>query len=159
MSNLISVPKNGSLKSTNSKLNFPNWTTNWLDEFLNNDLIYGFSSASNPLMTVPKANIKETPEAYFIDMSIPGLRKSDFIIRLDNHQLSISTNIENELPSEGVKFIRKEFSYKSFKRTFSLPETINDEKIDAKYYNGILSIHLPKRDEAKQKPVKTIKIS
>ena len=88
-----------------------------------------------------------------------GLKKSDFHIDIDNQVLSISTEtkVENERKEEN--YTRREFGYSSFKRTFTLPESVNDEKINAKYNEGILSIILPKKDEAKQKPARSIKIS
>jgi len=92
-------------------------------------------------------------------MSAPGFEKGDFKIELNNSLLTISSEkkIENET-KEGQQFTRREFSYQSFSRAFTLPETVEGEKIAAKYENGILSINIPKKEEAKPKPVKQIKI-
>ena len=158
MSTLVNVPKNGSLSNVNSVLNFPTWSS-WIDSFFNNDLPSVFTSNFNTGMTLPKVNIKETADAFVVDMAVPGLKKSDFHIDLDNQLLSISTEMKEENEQQEDNYTRREFGYSSFKRTFTLPESVDDGKIDAKYVDGILSIHLPKKEEAKQKPARTIKIS
>ncbi|MDA0177401.1 MULTISPECIES: Hsp20/alpha crystallin family protein [Mesoflavibacter] len=158
MSTLVNVPKNGSLSNVNSGLNYPTWS-NWIDSFFNNELPSVFTSNFNTGMTLPKVNIKETGDAYVVEMAVPGLKKSDFQIDLDNHVLSISTEMKEENEQKEDNYTRREFGYSSFKRTFTLPDSVDDSKIDAKYEDGILNIHLPKREEAKQKPARTIKIS
>ena len=158
MSTLVNVPKNGSLSNVNSGLNYSTWS-NWIDSFFNNELPSVFTSNFNTGMTLPKVNIKETGDAYVVEMAVPGLKKSDFQIDLDNHVLSISTEMKEENEQKEDNYTRREFGYSSFKRTFTLPDSVDDSKIDAKYEDGILNIHLPKREEAKQKPARTIKIS
>ncbi len=158
MSNLVNVPKNGSLANTNSNLNFPSWS-NWIDEIFNRDLPSVFTSNFNTGISLPKVNIKETSDAFMVDMAVPGLKKSDFIINLDNQGLSISTEVKKEEEHKDENYTRREFGYSSFKRTFTLPESIDGNKINANYKDGILSIYLPKKEEAKQKPPRVIKIS
>ncbi|GFD96298.1 hypothetical protein KUL156_25790 [Alteromonas sp. KUL156] len=158
MSNLINVPKNGSLTSTNSNVNFPNLSS-WLDDVFNRDLPAVFTSNFNTGITLPKVNIKETADSYIVEMAVPGLSKSDFNINIDNQILSISTEIKETNEEKQENYTRREFGYSSFKRTFTLPESVNDDKINASYKDGILNIFLPKKDEAKQKPARTIKIS
>ncbi|GAA3521631.1 Hsp20/alpha crystallin family protein [Aquimarina addita] len=158
MSNLVSVPKNGSLANSNSNQHFPT-LSNWLDDIFNRDLPSVFNSNFNTGITLPKVNIKETADAFMVDMAVPGLKKSDFHIDIDNKILSISTETKEESEEKEENYTRREFGYASFKRTFTLPESVNDEKINASYNQGILSILLPKKEEAKQKPVRSIKIS
>ncbi|WP_452597344.1 Hsp20/alpha crystallin family protein [Pontimicrobium sp. MEBiC01747] len=158
MSNLVNVPKNGSLSNTNSNANFP-ILSNWFDDLFNRDLPSVFTSNFNTGITLPKVNIKETADAFMVEMAVPGLKKSDFHIDLDNQVLSISTETKEEKEHKEENYTRREFGYSSFKRTFNLPETVNDEKINASYKDGILNILLPKKEEAKQKPSRTIKIS
>ncbi|MFD1314914.1 Hsp20/alpha crystallin family protein [Namhaeicola litoreus] len=158
MSNLVNVPKTGSLVKTNSNINFPTWS-HWIDDIFNRDLPSVFPSNFNTGITLPKVNIKENPDAYMVEMAVPGLKKTDFHIDLDNQVLSISTETKEETEEKDVNYTRREFGYASFKRTFSLPETVDEEKIKANYSEGILSIHLPKKEEAKQKPARSIKIS
>jgi len=158
MSNLVSVPKNGNLANSNSNQNFPT-LSNWLDDLFNRDLPSVFTSNFNTGITLPKVNIKETADSFMVEMAVPGLKKSDFNIDIDNQVLSISTETKEENEHKEENYTRREFGYSSFKRTFSLPESVDDEKINAKYNEGILSILLPKKEEAKQKPVRSIKIS
>lgn len=158
MSNLATVPNNGTLSNRNSNGNYSN-VSNWLDDIFNRDLPSVFTSNFNTGMSLPKVNIKETADAFIVEMAVPGLKKSDFRIDLDNQVLSISTETKEESEHKGENYTRREFGYSSFKRTFNLPESVNDEKIDANYKEGILSILLPKKEEAKQKPARSIKIS
>jgi HSP20 family protein len=157
MSTLVHVPKNGSLAKANSNVNFPTWS-NWLDDIFNEDLPSVFSSNFNTGISLPKVNIKEIPDAYLVEMAVPGLKKSDFQIDLDNQVLYIAAEIKEESEQKEEIYTSREFGYSSFKRTFNLPETVDEDKINASYNNGILSIHLPKKEEAKQKPARTIKI-
>ncbi|KAA5821429.1 Hsp20/alpha crystallin family protein [Algibacter amylolyticus] len=158
MSNLVSVPKNGSLANSNSNQNFPT-LSNWLDDIFNRDLPSVFASNFNTGITLPKVNIKESADDFTVEMAVPGLKKSDFQIDIDDKVLSISTETQKESEQKGENYTRREFGYSSFKRTFTLPESVNDEKINATYKEGILSILLPKKEEAKQKPARSIKIS
>lgn len=157
MSNIVTTRKNGSKANSNS-LTFPTWSS-WIDEVFNRDLPSVFNSNFNAGLTLPKVNIRETKDAYFVDMAVPGLKKSDFQIELDNKLLSISTEVKEKNEHQEENFTRREFGYSSFKRSFSLPETIKEDAIKAEYKDGVLSIHLPKKEEAKQKPSRSIKIS
>ncbi|MBU2938965.1 Hsp20/alpha crystallin family protein [Lacinutrix sp. C3R15] len=158
MSNLVNVPKNGSLANTNSNANFPT-ISNWLEDIFNRDLPSVFTSNFNTGITLPKVNIKETADAFMVEMAVPGLKKSDFKIDLENQELSISTEVKEEKEQKNVNYTRREYGYSSFKRTFTLPESVNEDQIKASYNDGILSILLPKKEEAKQKPPRSIKIS
>ncbi|MAB58113.1 MAG: heat-shock protein [Aequorivita sp.] len=159
MNALMTVPKNGGLtRTTNSATHLPTWSS-LLDDFFNRDLTSVFSQNFNTGITLPKVNIKETADAYFVEMAVPGLKKSDFQIDLENQLLSISTEVEEKSEEKEENYTRREFGYSSFKRSFTLPETVDEEKIKANYREGILSIHLPKKEEAKQKPPRNIKIS
>ena len=111
-------------------------------------------------MTMPSVNIKETSDAFLVEMAAPGMKKNDFQIELDNNILTIRSEIKNEEEvKEGERYTRREFSYQSFQRSFNLnKDIVDDAKINATYADGILSIHLPKKEEAKEKPVRQIKI-
>ena len=159
MSTLANVSKDGGLTRTNPNRssNLPMWSL--INDIFNRELPSVFSQNFNSGISLPMVNIKETADAYFVEMAVPGLKKSDFNIDLDNQLLSISTETEQESEQNEEHYTRREFGYSSFKRSFSLPETVEEGKIEAKYNDGILSIHLPKREEAKQKPARSIKIS
>jgi HSP20 family protein len=158
MSTLVTVPKTGGLTRTSRRSNFPNWSS-WIDDIFNDDMGSVLNSNFNQGITLPKVNIKETENDYFLNMAVPGMKKSDFHIDIENELLSISTEIKDEEEIEGETYTRREYGYASFKRTFSLPESVNETKIKASYVDGILSIQLPKREEAKPKPARSIKIS
>ena len=159
MSTLVKVSNDRGLARTNSDRTsrLPMWSV--FDELFNREIPSVFSQNFNTGISLPMVNIKETSDAYFVEMAVPGLKKSDFQIDLDNQILSISTEIEEDSEHTEANYTRREFGYASFKRSFTLPETVDVIKIKAKYDEGILSIKLPKKEEAKQKPVKSIKIS
>jgi len=158
MSNLATLPKNGSLTKHNTGSSFPSLST-WFDDFSLNEFPSLFSSNFNTGISLPKVNIKEVSDAFIVEMAVPGLKKSDFEINLENNILSISAELKEEQENNDEGYTRREFGYSSFKRTFTLPETVNDSKINASYNEGILLVQLPKKEEAKQKPPRTIKIS
>ncbi len=108
---------------------------------------------------VPSVNIKENEKEVIIDVAAPGLSKKDFEISVENNLLTISAHKEVEDLEEGTNYIKKEFGYENFQRTFTIPEDIFDvENIKATYKNGVLEIIIPKRQE-QQKKVKKIQIS
>jgi HSP20 family protein len=107
----------------------------------------------------PAANIIELPESFQLDIAAPGMKKEDFKINLENSILTISAEMEDEKNEEGKNYTRKEFYYGSFSRSFTLPKTIDLDKIQADYNNGILKISLPKREEARVEVKKQISIS
>lgn len=129
---------------------------NWIEEFFGNDF---FNNDPVVNSTVPSVNVIESNDNFRIEVAAPGLKKEDFKIELDNQLLKISSERQHEDESrKDEKILRREFSYCSFKRTFSLPETVQAERIEAKHENGILTVVIPKRDEAKVQPVKQIEI-
>ncbi|MFH1297358.1 MAG: Hsp20/alpha crystallin family protein [Bacteroidota bacterium] len=107
----------------------------------------------------PSANIIEKTEGFELEIAAPGLKKDDFNISLENSVLTVSSEMEDEKMEEGKNYTRKEFSYGSFSRSFTLPKSVDTEKIKADYQDGILKIDLPKRAEAKLEMKKEIRIS
>jgi HSP20 family protein len=97
-------------------------------------------------------NIREMEGAYAIEVVAPGMDKGDFKVNVDNNILTISAEKKAESNKENERMVRREYSYKSFARTFTLDETINADNIQAKYENGVLHIELPKKIEAKIQP-------
>lgn len=114
---------------------------------------------NSPKGTMPAVNIAESKDDFLIEVAAPGLDKKDFKLDVENNVLSISSEKEASNEVEGERFMRREFSYSSFKRTFSLPEGTDSEKIKASYKEGILKVIVPKREEAKEKPARQISIS
>ena len=155
----MTVPKNGAMKNERQSFGTLPSLSSWFDDLIGNDLSSGFLPNFNNGITLPAVNISEEAEEYIVEMAVPGMKKSDFNIDLDNKILSISSEIEEKKEATENNFTRREFGYSSFKRTFTLPDTVESDKISATYKEGILSVILPKREEAKQKPARTIKIS
>ena len=129
-----------------------------VDEFFNSDLFPGFFGAETRY-SMPAVNITESKDEYKIDVAAPGLNKEDFKINLENNLLTISSEKTEDQESKDDKVMRKEFSYYSFSRSFTLPQTVNTDRIKATHKDGILQISIPKRDEAKEKPSREIKVS
>ena len=132
-----------------------------IENLFNRDALNWGSEFSNTGTTIPAVNIKETNESFEVEMAAPGMEKKDFKIELEGNMLSISSEMQERYENqEDENYSRKEFSYRSFFRTFHLPkEVVDSDKIKAKYENGLLKLTIPKKDEAKQKPSRLIDIS
>jgi HSP20 family protein len=98
---------------------------------------------------VPAVNISETAENYHLELAAPGLKKQDFKISLDRDILNISVEQQNESSEEGKRFSKKEFSYTSFVRSFTLPELADQNRIEAAYKDGVLKVDIAKKEDAK----------
>lgn len=130
----------------------------YLNGFFGKDL---FNEYNSPAFagTIPAVNVVENEEGFRIEVAAPGLQKSDFKLNLEKNQLTISAEKEQKEENKNEKYTRKEFKYTSFQRTFTLPNTVDGDRIEANYADGILSIALPKREEAKEKPARLIEIA
>lgn len=114
------------------------------------DSIFNDTFFSDRMVTrVPAANISETADHYLVEMAAPGLKKEDFQLNLERNLLSISVEKRNEDREERGNFTKREYSYSSFVRSFTLPESADENGIQATYNDGILAILIPKREEAK----------
>lgn len=124
-----------------------------MDEVFNNTarLLKDDFQTSDFFGAYPPVNITETKDAYVLDLLVPGWTKEDFKINLEKNVLTVSAEKKTEQKSEDQKHIRREFSFRTFKRSFTLDETVDAEKIQAKYENGILQVQLPKKEEAQPK--------
>ena len=142
--------------STLVKTHFAN--PSYLNGFFNRDVFPEFNTPAFS-GSVPAVNVVEGEEGFRIEVAAPGLQKSDFKLNLEKNQLTISAQQEQKDEVKNEKYTRREFKYTSFQRTFTLPNTIDGEKIEASYTDGILSIALPKREEAKEKPARQIEIA
>lgn len=129
------------------------FNTNWFDWTTKN-----FSGQNS---TLPSVNVLEDEKEFQVEMAAPGMLKKDFKILLENNILNISSERKEEKKDmdKERKYARKEFSYQSFTRSFSLPEVVDAEKISATYENGILKIIIPKKEEVIQKSKREIGIS
>jgi len=132
----------------------------FFDNFLSRDITnWANSNFSEDNSTLPAVNIKELDEGYAIEVAAPGMRKEDFNINLDKNQLIISAHKEEEKDEKEKHYHKREFSYESFQRSFSLNQKMVDgNNITASYQEGILSIYIPKKEEAKPLPARKIDI-
>ena len=139
----------------------PSMPTYFNDLFTRDLWNWGLSNNSTTNTTIPAVNIKETAGSFVVDMAAPGMKKNDFSIELDGNLLTITSEKQDQFEEKNdEKFTRKEFAYQSFQRTFQLPkEVVDADKIEAKYENGVLHLLVPKKEEAKQRPPRMIKIS
>jgi HSP20 family protein len=133
-----------------------------IDQFFNNDFFdWSNRNFSVTNTTLPAVNIKEDNDKFQVEVAAPGLKKEDFKVEVNHNVLSISSEKREEKTEgqEGGTYTRREFSYQSFVRSFSLPESVDADKIEASYNDGVLVLNIPKREEAKPKPARLIQIS
>lgn len=133
----------------------------FFDDFFGRELFNwenkNFSATST---TLPSVNIKETLEHYEVEVAAPGLDKSDFKVALKGNLLTISCQKENQQTIQNENFTRREFSYESFQRSLELPENVVDQdKITARYINGLLHLSIPKKHQAELQATRMIEIS
>jgi HSP20 family protein len=128
---------------------------NLVDEFFNE---WPFNNRNWATVSSPSVNIIEGKVDYRIDVAAPGLNKEDFKVSIDNNLLTISVNKEVKREENELRYTLCEFGYSSFSRSFRLPQLVENEKISASHKNGILSITVPKREEAKIKPLREIAV-
>ncbi len=118
-----------------------------------------FGGMDNFKTYVPAVNIKENEKDFELQLAVPGRKKEDFQIEVNENVLTISSETKSEENVENENFTRREFSFASFNRAFTLPETIDEDKIKATYVDGILTFKLPKKEEALPKPKRMIELS
>jgi len=133
----------------------------FFDRFFNNELMdWDYSNFSSTNTSLPAVNVKETDDDFVIEVAAPGMDKNDFKVNFKNNVLTISSEKKNETEEKKESYTRREFSYQSFQRSFTVAENaVVGDKIAAKYNNGILHITLPKREEVKPQPERQIKIA
>jgi len=126
----------------------------------NNALLPGFNDVFESIFNdtffndrmvtrVPAANISETPEKYHVELAAPGLKKGDFKLNLDRNVLNISVEQRQENNESQKNYTKREFSYSSFVRSFTLPDSADQNSIAATYQDGVLQIDIAKKEEAK----------
>lgn len=146
-----------SLMKLDQRSLLPSFSNIW-EDFFGRDI----TDFSSPRMnaSLPAVNIEEKPDKFLVHLAVPGMKRENLKIEIDHGILSISSEKEEkhaETDQVG-KFTRREFSYQTFKRSFTLPESVKTDGIAAKYEDGILTIHLPKREEAQVQPIRQIAV-
>ena len=134
-----------------------NYVPAYWDDFFN-DRVFNTNHNVQRKNTSPAVNISEADKDFKIELAVPGLSKNDFNIEVENDVLTISS-VEKEHKEEKMpNYTRREFNFNSFKRSFELPETIDQDQIKASHKDGVLSITLVKKEEEVQKAPKQIKV-
>lgn len=130
-----------------------------IDRFFNEPMLRLPTWNTQLYTQIPAANITETDTEFVVELAAPGMEKKDFVVDIDNGILEIK--VEKEVEKKEVKsnYTRKEYDYSAFYRSFNLPETVIEDKINATYKNGILTIHLPKTKTAQKEKVKQISVA
>lgn len=149
----LTVRKNGG---------FPSLLSNFFGTSLTDRDFFDFDSelfSSRLGINVPTVNMAETPKVYTLELAAPGLERKDFDVQIENHVLTISVEKEAETKEEKDEYFRREYSFNSFSRSFSLPENVKENEIDARYEHGVLRVTLPKAKETQTKAVKKVSVS
>lgn len=105
---------------------------------------------NNNSLSVPAVNITENKDDFAVSLAAPGMKKDDFNIDVEGNMLTISCGKEEKKEEKEAKFTRREYNYSSFSRSFTLPEEVMKDKIEARYEDGILKLVLPKKEEARK---------
>ena len=124
------------------------------DEWLSNEWL---PSSTLPTKQLPAVNIQETDTSFLLELAAPGFKKEDLQVEVEKDILSISSQ-SDAAAEEDAQYTRKEYGYHSFRRTFTIPESVNSKKIEAQYKEGILEVKLPKKKEMLQEAKKSIRI-
>jgi HSP20 family protein len=125
-----------------------------VDDFINS--IPGLWNEGYSGINLAPVNIHEATDGFHLEVSVPGISKEDIKVNVDKGLLTISFDKKEESKSEDYKTVRREFSQRSFKRTFTVAEQVNVEAIQAKYENGILKLFLPKKEQVKDNPTQVV---
>jgi len=102
---------------------------------------------------MPAVDVRETPEHLTFTVDLPGLSKDDVNLTIENHVLTLSGERKFEKEAKGEEYHRVERSFGSFSRSFTLPSVVQTDKVDASFANGILTISLPKQENAKPRKI------
>lgn len=138
---------------------FKNRYPSFLDEFFGGHIFDSNNNSSSIGYSLPAVNVRESETNFEVEVAAPGMKKEDFKIELDNNILGISSERKEESTDEKEKYTRREFSYSSFRRTFTLPESVNENEIKAKYNEGVLRIEIPKKNKEELKHSRLIEVN
>ena len=129
-----------------TRKNYQNGLDVLMNQLFDNDYINRIENSFN--IARPKANIQELETAFKIDLVVPGFKKEDFEIEVVDNQLKVSAKVKTESKNESTNFTHQEFAWKTIERSFKLSHKIDSSNISASYSNGILSLDIPKKEEA-----------
>ncbi len=146
------------IKFNNRQRLFPSWTNEGLKNFLSSDDFFNNDFFEEDSL-MPAMNVKEHDEDFEIEFAAPGFNKKDFEVTIDDNILNVCGEKKHEAEEKEEDFTRKEFSYNSFKRSITLPKSVNtDQEVKATYKDGILKLNLLKKEEAKAQQPKKVEV-
>jgi HSP20 family protein len=146
------------IKFNNRNRLFPSWNNDSLKSFLSSDNFFNNDFFEEDSL-MPAMNVKEHNDDFEIEFAAPGFSKKDFEVTINDNILNVYGEKKKESEENEEEYTRKEFSYNSFRRSLSLPKTVNtDQDVKATYKNGILKLNLQKKEEAKEQPKKVIEV-
>ena len=134
-------------------------SNNWLDNAFND--LFSDSALSRMNSTAPAVNVKDTENAYVMEVAVPGIKKEFCRVNIDddgNLEIAIENKLEHKEENKKEHYLRREFSYSNYQQSYILPEDVDREKISAKVLNGVLEIELPKVVKSEQKVQRKIEI-
>lgn len=134
-------------------------SNNWLDNAFND--LFSDSALSRMNSTAPAVNVKDTENAYVMEVAVPGIKKEFCRVNIDddgNLEIAIENKLEHKEDNKKEHYLRREFSYSNYQQSYILPEDVDREKISAKVLNGVLEIELPKVVKSEQKVQRKIEI-
>lgn len=134
-----------------------NFVPTYWDDFFN-DKFFNVQDTTVKGKYSPAVNVLENEMGFSIELAAPGVAQEDFNIEVENDLLTISAEQREASKDSDLKYLRKEFGFNAFKRSFQLPDTINVASISASHNNGILSIELPKKAEIVENAHRQIKV-
>lgn len=141
------------VKPETGRVAFPRFST-MFDNIFENEF-----ATPNFIKTPVLVNVKDTAEDFKIEVAAPGFAKENFSIKVEGNLLTIAGEHKNEVEQKEEKFTRKEFNFSTFTRSFTLPKLVDAARITATYESGILSVALPKKEEAKATTAFEVKVS
>jgi HSP20 family protein len=134
-----------------------NYVPAYWDDFFNDRFFNHFNTSAGQTNS-PAVNVSEDEKGYRIEVAVPGVSRKDFNLEVEDDVLTVSTEMKENKKDQKPNYLRREFNFQSFKRSFQLPDTIDQEGIKASHEAGILTINLPKREEVVQKAPKQIEV-
>jgi HSP20 family protein len=134
-----------------------NYVPAYWDDFFN-DRFFNQLNPATVNSSTPAVNVSEDEKGYTIEVAAPGLSRKDFSLEVDDDILTISTEQKESKEEKKQNYLRREFNYHTFKRSFRLPETVDQEQIRATHESGILTLSLPKKEEAVQNAPRQIAV-
>ena len=140
-------------------IKFKNHFPSFVDEFFGGDIFDSVRNSSVIGNSLPAVNVKNHQDHFEVEVAAPGMNKDDFKIEVQNRVLGISSELKEDNNEDNKNYTRREFNYRSFKRNFTLPKSVNEEKISANYKDGVLRIEIPKQTEERKESSRFIEIN